>query len=170
MANKDEKDSVEWFNDTLDEITKDRKNTFKKRVRPEVGNLYLYVYDAKTKDKLPYWDACPLVFPTDYYDDGFLGLNMHYLAPAARSKLFTALKSQFLNNDKFNMTTKLGEYRTPLAYSVLKEYGNYFYKYNECVKRYLYGHVRSSFYYVHPSQWDKVISLPLARWQYNTRK
>lgn len=164
MASKDEKESVEWFRDTIDEIVKDRKNTFRKRGRPEVGNMYLYLYDAKTKAKLPIWDQMPLVIPIEYYDDGFLGLNLHYLAPLARATLFRNLKSQFLNNDKFDTTTKLGEAGSPIGYEILKSYGRYFYKYNTCVKRYLYGQVRSNFFLIHPSQWDKVIALPLARW------
>ena len=87
MASKENQESVEWFNDTLDEVTKDRRNTYQKRVRPSVGSMYLYIYDPKTKDKLPIWDTCPLVFPMEFYDDGFLGLNMHYLTPLARKKL-----------------------------------------------------------------------------------
>lgn len=166
MANKENQDSVEWFNDTLDEITKDRRNTFQKRVMPKVGSMYLYIYDAKTKNKLPIWDACPLVFPIEFYDDGFLGLNMHYLTPLARKKLLDSLTNLLLNNDKYNATTNL----EAISYQILKSYGNYFYKYQTCVKRYLYGHVRSSFFLIHPSQWNKVIMLPLARWQMNSKQ
>jgi hypothetical protein len=90
---------------------------------------------------------------------------MHYLTPLARKKLLDSLKNLLLNNDKYNSTTKLEN----LSYMVLKEYGNYFYKYQACIKRYLYGHVRSSFFLIHPSQWDKVIMLPLARWEINSK-
>lgn len=170
MASKDEKESVEWFNDTLQEIVSDRNKMFKKRVMPEVGSMYLYAYDAKHKKTLPYWDAQPLVFPIEFYGDGFLGLNMHYLTPNSRQILFNSLTNIFANNDKFDMTTKLydGE-KSRLAYATLKQYGDYFYKYNECLKRYLYGHVRSGFYLVNPKDWKYVISLPLARWQYTSR-
>jgi hypothetical protein len=27
------------------------------------GNMYMFFYDAKLKDKLPYWDMFPLVLP-----------------------------------------------------------------------------------------------------------
>ena len=45
------------------------------------GRLYLYMYDAKHKATLPYWDKYPLVFPYAETEDrkGFYGLNMHYL-------------------------------------------------------------------------------------------
>ena len=43
------------------------------------GNLYMYFYDAKLKEQLPYYDMFPLVFPFSTTDKGFTGLNMHYL-------------------------------------------------------------------------------------------
>ena len=49
--------------------------------RPVVtpGEMYMFYYDAKHKDTLPYWDRFPLVFPFSKVKDGFLGLNLHYL-------------------------------------------------------------------------------------------
>jgi hypothetical protein len=43
------------------------------------GGLYLYVYDAKYKDILPIWDKFPLTIVLEKYNEGFLGLNLHYL-------------------------------------------------------------------------------------------
>ena len=31
--------------------------------RPSVGQMYMYFYEAKTKETLPYFDRFPLVFP-----------------------------------------------------------------------------------------------------------
>jgi hypothetical protein len=44
-----------------------------------IGALYFFVYDPKGKHDLPYYDRFPLVMPLQRYDDGFLGLNLHYL-------------------------------------------------------------------------------------------
>ena len=33
------------------------------------GNLYMYVYDPKTKEELPYYDRFPLVFPYQKVED-----------------------------------------------------------------------------------------------------
>ena len=58
---------------------------------PKIGRLYLFQYDAKWKDILPYWDVWPLIFPFDYADNGFYGINLHYLPPNARAALMIKL-------------------------------------------------------------------------------
>ena len=60
-----------------------------KRISPRafVGRMYFYHYDPKYKDTLPVWDKFPLVIPMEMYDDGFLGLNIHYLDPYSRLAL-----------------------------------------------------------------------------------
>ena len=40
------------------------------------GNMYMFFYDPKTKDKLPYYDRFPLVFPFRKTENGFMGLNL----------------------------------------------------------------------------------------------
>jgi hypothetical protein len=57
----------------------------------KIGRMYMFSYDAKWKDKLPYWDAFPLIFPIDFKKDGFLGINLHYLPPVLRAKLMDEL-------------------------------------------------------------------------------
>ena len=59
--------------------------------RPTVGQMYLFQYDAKFKDILPYWDMWPLIFPFDYAKNGFYGINLHYLPPNARIDLMLRL-------------------------------------------------------------------------------
>ena len=59
--------------------------------RPTIGGMYLFQYDAKWKDILPYWDVWPLIFPFDYAKNGFYGINLHYLPPNARIDLMLRL-------------------------------------------------------------------------------
>ena len=61
------------------------------RQKMYIGGMYQYVYDAKTKEKLPYWDAFPLIVCINVYADGWLGLNLHYLPPILRAKLLDKL-------------------------------------------------------------------------------
>ena len=49
--------------------------------RTNVGKMYMFFYDAKYKDTLPFFDIFPLVFPIEFYSEGFLGINLHYLPP-----------------------------------------------------------------------------------------
>ena len=74
------------------------------RISP--GNMYLFAYDPKTKEDLPYYDRFPLVFPFRKVQDGFYGINMHYLPPLLRAKLMDALYDT-VNNDKMDETTRL---------------------------------------------------------------
>lgn len=128
---------------------------------PTIGNLYLFSYDAKHKDTLPYWDAYPLIFPIEYYKDGFLGINLHYLPPVLRAKLMDELYD-YMTNKKYDATTKL-----KLSYKILKGASQLKY-FKPCVKRYLFSHVRSKFLYLYPSEWETALFLPLADWQKRT--
>ena len=58
---------------------------------PTIGRLYLFQYNAKWKDILPYWDVWPLIFPFDFAANGFYGINLHYLNPTHRLNLMRAL-------------------------------------------------------------------------------
>ena len=57
---RDSKDSTNWFRDTAENVAlnkKDPSKLFETRASPEVGSMYLFAYDPKTKDKLPFWDS-----------------------------------------------------------------------------------------------------------------
>lgn len=123
----------------------------------EIGSLYYYQYDAKTKEKLKYWDSVPLVFIIEQYDDGFLGINLHYLPPKFRMILMDRLYD-LSTNEKLNKRTKL-----KISYSILKG-ASRFQLFQPCLKRYLSSHVRSSFIKVDPQMWNSAIFLPIAKW------
>lgn len=157
----------DWFRDKAlqvvdgtvepDEIV-DRDTTRKTVAKPRVGRMLMYRYDPKWKDKLPYYDIFPVIFPIQLYGDRFLGINLHYLPPVYRARLMDALYD-VLNNDKYNATTKL-----KLSYSVLQSASKFRY-FKPCVKMYLYSHVRSRFTEIHVKEWDYVMMLPLARFK-----
>ena len=77
--------------------------------QPIVGRMYLFQYDAKFKDILPYWDVWPLIFPFDYAKNGFYGINLHYLPPAARHNLLVALWGN-QDSTKNQLNTELKAY------------------------------------------------------------
>ena len=118
--------------------------------------MLMYVYDPKTKNKLPYYDTFPLVIPIDIKADGFLGLNLHYLPPSFRAILFDNLYS-LLNNTAMDKTTRI-----MATYEILKGAAK-FKAYKPCLKRYLTSHIRSARLTVHPQNWDMVMCLPTAR-------
>ena len=63
--------------------------------------MFMFIYDPKHKDTLPFYDTFPLVFPIEIYSDSFLGINLHYLPPVLRAKLMDALYTT-ANNNKYN--------------------------------------------------------------------
>jgi hypothetical protein len=127
------------------------------------GKMILYVYDAKTKEKLPYWDAYPLVIPlrpsASSKRGSFLGLNMHYLPLLERAKLMTALLTTLNNTKDMNAKTQLR-----ITYQVL-EGSSKFRAFRPCLKMYLFNHLRSKILVIDPKHWSKVLMLPVARWQ-----
>lgn len=166
------KEAREWYRNQAMQIAKvDRikvMNTaepfkiFQDIGQASIGKMFMYFYDAKHKDTLPFFDMFPLVFPIEFYRDGFLGINLHYLPPMARASLMDALYTT-VNNKKYNSSTKL-----LISYKILKASANRFAGFENCVKRYLFTQVRSSFHYVNPTDWDKALMLPLQKWHINT--
>lgn len=124
----------------------------------DIGKMFMYYYDPKLKDVLPFYDTFPLCLPIELYADGFLGLNLHYLPPKARANLFNALY-ETVSNDKYDRTTRLR-----LTYRLLKG-ASRFGGYEQCVKRYLFSHVRSNYLYVDPENWDMALMLPTERFK-----
>lgn len=119
--------------------------------KPEIGKMYMYFYDAKTKDELEYWDKFPCMICVDYAKNGWYGLNLHYLPVRQRYVLLEQLM-EFANNDKLDSTTRL-----KLSYELLKAAGHV----QPCFKQYLFGHIRSKFLLIDPSEWHLAVSLPV---------
>lgn len=169
------KDAVDWYKKRILKIGQSSSlnepdNVFKKTSYPEVGKMFIYYYDPKYQKILPFWDQYPLVIPIEPITTsktgglGFLGINLHYIPPLQRAALLQALMD-LRNNDKYDNTTKLN-----ISYSILKSYANRYAGYEECVKRYLLGHIRSSLHEINISDWDKVVMLPLQQWRINPNK
>ena len=163
------KQAVDWFKSIVsktrraafpaatarDEIMQERNvgidNT------PKLGRLYLFQYDAKLKDVLPYWDVWPLIFPFDYASNGFYGINLHYLPPTDRINLMLRLIKSA------GAARKMDEnYRLKLSYQIITG----FKPARPCIKRYLFKHVQGSgFYGISGNDWSYAASLPLQKFK-----
>jgi hypothetical protein len=119
-----------------------------------IGKMYFYFYDPKTKDTMPYYDRFPLVIPIERYNDGFLGLNLHYIHPKYRMILLDKL-SDTMSNDTYDDKTKLKiNYRYLAAASRIFEA-------NPCIKRYLFTQIESRFLEITADEWDIAAMLPV---------
>ena len=111
--------------------------------RFHVGRLNMFVYDPKYKNKLPYYDVFPLVLPIERYDNGFLGINFHYLPYALRARLLDAAGQDELNVDAV-MSSRLTK---------------------PTIKRYLFGYTRSMFRKIDTEDNLTAIMLPVQRFK-----
>jgi len=167
-----QKGALTWFKDAATKFSNIERNKIMREEQASlvpmintrsIGRMYMFYYDPKGKDILPYYDKFPLVFPFKIAPDGFYGLNLHYIAPMLRAKLMDAFYD-IINNDKYDITTKI-----KLNYQILNASSKYKY-YKPCVKRYLTTHVKSKFLYVDPTKWDAALFLPTEKFSGSSKK
>jgi hypothetical protein len=131
---------------------------FKNTGQFRIGSMYMFYYDPKHKDTLPYYDRVPLIFPINRAKGGFLGINFHYLPFKMRAKLMDALYDT-ASNDRYDENTKLN-----ISYRILGASSQYR-EFRPAVKHYLFEHVRSKLLYVNPSEWDIALFLNIAKFE-----
>lgn len=159
---RSEKQARDWFFREAQKVThldpltimNPEEQIYKAKVLP--GQMFLFMYDAKHKATLPYWDRFPLVFPFHLERDRFLGINLHYLPLELRVKLMDALYEVSFSNQYST------EQRLRINYDILKSASKFKYA-KPCIKEYLYNNVRSRFYLIKFDEWSTVAYLPLQR-------
>jgi hypothetical protein len=161
----------DWYRDAATQIASNRvspgrvQQSFdpKRKVsRLELGNMYMFVYDPKTKMDLPYYDTFPLIFPVETHSDGFLGINFHYLPLILRANLMNAIYSTTTDR-KYDENTKV-----ILTYSILKRASKYK-AFKPTLKKYLNSHVRSPFLEITAKEWDIALFLPTERFRKSSK-
>ncbi len=157
-------ESREWFRKKVQRLTRVnreqlmREDEVTRRATHSFGSMFMYFYDPKTKDKLPYYDTFPLVIPVEPAEGGFRGINLHYLPPILRAKFLDALLD-VTNNKKYDQTTKFR-----LTYNILNGARKMRY-FKPCFKHYLLNHVKSRFAEVPAPEWEIATFLPTAQWK-----
>ena len=154
------KESRAWFMNKAKNLNVSRSKLMKEdpiefRSRPAVGRMYMYFYDPKTKDTLPYYDRFPLIIMVGPAPKGFMGLNLHYLPLDVRAKFLDALLGT-INNERYDEST-----RFRLSYDMLKR-ASRLRAFRPCLKRYLSSHVRSRLALVPAPEWEIATFLPTA--------
>ena len=151
--------STQWFREKIKEFgtpkSADLIRDGKRTVTPTFGLLNMFIYDPKGKKELPYYDTFPLVLPIEEYNNGFLGINLHYLSMPIRIRLLDRLVD-YSNNDKFDKSTKLNA-----NYSNLKKIDLI----KPCLKRYLASNVKTKFRKVEAEEFMVATLLPVQRFK-----
>jgi hypothetical protein len=157
----------EWYRNAGKQIKRVNENTLMRSDTDRLvnkllpGAMYMFQYDPKYKETLPYYDRVPLIFPFKLIKGGFYGINLHYLPLTLRARLMDGLYD-YTNNKRYDESTRM-----TLSYKLLNASANLKY-FKPCIKHYLYDHVQSRFMYIYPSEWDIAIFLPTARFEKRT--
>ena len=162
---------IRWMRDTIKQLNsvedisveekflRDEKRIKSRTTFKRPGQMFMFNYQPLTKANLKYYDTFPLVFILELHNDGFLGINLHYLPPQLRERLFLNLikfsSGSFENEDtrlilryKYMMTQ-------PLIRRLLKP----------CMKKYFYRRMDSYILKIPPSDWYIATFLPLSRFK-----
>lgn len=161
--------SREWFRTKVETMKNINRNTLMKedpillKNRQVMGSMYMFFYDPKHKETLPYYDSFPLVIVLKPAAGGFLGLNLHYLPPVLRAKFLDALLD-VTNNKRYDESTKFN-----LTYKMLENASKFKY-FKPCIKHYLSDHIRSRLAMVQAPEWEIATFLPTADFQKATTR
>lgn len=126
-----------------------------------LGRLYFYKYSPIYGDKMSKFDKFPLCVPIERYNNGFLGVNLHYLPAASRAVLLEIMlgtKSEQTVTDDTIMRVN---------YQRLKSVSRVFNLAQPCIHRYIFNQVRSKFIEIYPREFDRAIQLPVDDWVFN---
>jgi len=164
---KRSEESLDWFRQNLRDLRINKTTALEAGDATDttkgtqvMGNMYMFGYDAKYQDVLPYWDAFPLVIVTDYTPKGFQGLNLHYLSPRDRVRLLDGLY-ELVRDDELN-----GESRFNFKWNDIRGITKLRFA-KPCLKNYLFSHTVGDMKRVQPQYWDMVAMLPTQRFTIN---
>ena len=153
-------DSLDWFRGNVRDIRRAPEKFMKENQnfvqRFELGKMYMFMYEAKGKDKLPYYDYFPLTICVKRYPTGFMGVNLHYLAPRYRALLMDGLY-EFLDD-------RGEDYAFRVRYPALRSISRLRWA-KPCIKQYQYAHLDGRIVEVQPEHMDMVVMLPMQRFR-----
>ena len=151
--------STDWYKEKIREFgtpkTLDLIRDGKRAARPFFGRLNMFVYGPKHAKKLPYYDTFPLVLPLERYNDGFLGINFHYLPKPLRVKLLDRML-EYANDNAFDEDTILRvNYRAIKSIKLIRP----------TLHRYLAGFTKSQFRRIDADEFTIATLLPVQRFK-----
>ena len=151
--------STDWYKEKIREFgtpkTLDLIRDGKRAARPFFGRLNMFVYGPKHAKKLPYYDTFPLVLPLERYNDGFLGINFHYLPIPLRVKLLDRML-EYANDNAFDEDTILRvNYRAIKSIKLIRP----------TLHRYLAGFTKSQFRTIDADEFTIATLLPVQRFK-----
>ena len=159
------KESRAWFRKKVQNMRVGRRSLMREepiisKSKTITGSMFMFFYDAKHKDTLPYWDSFPLVIAVGPAKGGFYGMNLHYLPIALRAKFLDELMG-ITSDKKYNEDTTF-----KVSYQFLNRAASMKY-FKPCYKHYLTSQVEGQFAMVPAPEWEIATFLPTAQWNGN---
>ena len=154
----DSEKSGQWFQAQISKLGKIntsqllRQGKLVNQILP--GFMYLFGYDPKTKEKLPYYDNFPLVLPFRKIPGGFIGLNFHYIPYIIRIRMLQQL-DQYASDDTMSEKT-----RVRLTWNLISG-SSRLKPLHPCVKHYLLDQVQTRFMIIPYNDWVIASQLPV---------
>lgn len=154
-------DATKWFSEAAQAATTSPSRLVKgdqARLRTklrtdDVGRMFMFYYDPKMKNTLPYYDKFPVIFPIEVKGEEILGLNLHYLNPRHRA---------IFMNELYKLRGRNDPHLTELRYRTLKS-ASRFKWFRPCIKKYLANHVTSRYIEFLPEEWPIAAFLPVQK-------
>jgi len=163
--------AIKWMRDTIkqmhsiedlsveEKFIRDEKRVRARTSFKRIGWMYMFNYQPLYKTKEKYYDTFPLVYILRLDRDGFVGINLHYLPPVMRERVFLALQKygsgSFENEDS----------RLVLRYEYMMKQPFFRHHLKPCIKKYLYRRMDSFILKIPPDDWYIASFLPLARFK-----
>ena len=153
-------DSLQWFQRNVRDIRRTPSSLMKENqnfvTRFELGKMYMYMYDPKGKNKLPYYDYFPITICLKRYASGFMGIILHYLSPKYRALLMDGLYEYYKEIE--------GNSYFQIRYPTVKSVSRLRWA-KPCIKQYQYGYLDSRIVEVLPEHMDMAVMLPSQRFR-----
>ncbi len=162
--------SIRWYRQKVQELLpkpqvrrmiREGFKTQKVTVRPNFGMMNLFYYRPKGAEKLPYYDIFPLVIPIGRrLNDGFVGINFHYLSVPQRWLLLERLSMFQMPSelDAFDSEEGAGDVMALFWSKIRRKRGV-----KPIVRRYLTKNIQSYFLKIELSEMLIALSIPMER-------
>ena len=143
----------------INSLSQDNIQLKAKQAQQRVGEMVMFRYlpPASSWKELPYFDTLPLIVILDIGMDGFMGLNLHYLAHKHRRRLMARLMQ------KRSGPIEISSTRMNINMEMLSMAQ---YKYHRpCIRRYSLNRIRSRLIQIYPKNWMNAINIPSERFK-----
>ena len=162
--------SMRWYRQKVQELLpkpqvrlmiREGIKTQKVTKRPNFGMMNLFYYRPKGAEKLPYYDVFPLVIPIGRrLNDGFVGINFHYLSVPQRWLLLERLSMFQVPSelDAFDSEEGGGDVMALFWSKIRRKRGV-----KPIVRRYLTKNIQSRFLKIELSEMLIALAIPMER-------